>query len=195
MSRPCDELRTQWDVLRHRLARDVNRTCGVFVPTGTTLDPQSRAGAAVLATAAARGLDPYHLAIAVDHVWRETRLLSQETLKARRQARARTGLTEARIARWEQDGHDAASWPGLDEMAAALVEELPALGLGAWEADGWGDAAPEYGDQLWELLRDGDDRLPQRHGPAGPQPRRRPRRGRSGGRGLGRAADVLHPAL
>ena len=68
------ELRTQWDVLRHRLAREVNRICGVFVPTGLVLDPQSRVGAAVLATASARGLDPYHLAVAVDHVWRETRL-------------------------------------------------------------------------------------------------------------------------
>jgi hypothetical protein len=66
---PCDvetltDLRTQWDVIRHRLAREVNRSCGVFVPTGTVLDPHSRVGAAVLRTAAARDVDPYHLAAA-----------------------------------------------------------------------------------------------------------------------------------
>jgi hypothetical protein len=160
---PCDvatlgELRTQWDVIRQRLARDVNRSCGVFVPTGITVDPASRVGAAVLATAAARGLDPYHLAAVADQVWRETRLLYQETLTARREARVRTGLSPAAISRWENAGHDSSSWPGLDEMAATLVEELPALGLGV---GGW-DTAPQYGDRLWELLRHADDRLPQR---------------------------------
>jgi hypothetical protein len=160
---PCDvetltELRAQWDGIRQRLARAVNRTCGVFVPTGTVLDPDSRLGMAVLQTAAHRGLDPYHLAVAVEHVWQETRALYEETIDARRTARARTGLTQAHIARWEHAGHDASSWPGLDDMAAALVEELPALGLDA--------AAPDYAGQLWHLLRTTDDRLPQRHDPA-----------------------------
>jgi DNA polymerase family A len=167
---PCDvetltELRAQWDVIRQRLAREVNRTCGVFVPTGTVLDPQSRVGAAVLRTAAARGVDPYHLAAAVDHVWHEARLLYQETLCARQEARRRTGLTPAQMARWENAGHDSSSWPGLDAMAAALVEELPALGLGAAAFHG-GGAPPDYGGQLWELLRNADDRFPQRDDPA-----------------------------
>jgi hypothetical protein len=160
---PCDvetltELQTQWDVIRQRVAQAVNRTCGVFVPTGTVLDPDSRLGAAILQTAAQRGLDPYHLAVAVEHVWHEARAVYAETIDARRTARARTGLTQAHIARWEHAGYDASSWPGLDEMAAALVEELPALGLGA--------ASPDYAGQLWDLLRTSDDRLPQRQDPA-----------------------------
>jgi DNA polymerase family A len=167
---PCDvetltELRTQWDVIRQRLALEVNRTCGVFVPTGTVLDPQSRMGAAVLRTAAARGVDPYHLAAAVDHVWQEVRLLYHETLHARQEARKRTGLTPAQMTRWENAGHDSASWPGLDDMAAALAEELPALGLGSALSSG-GGAPPDYGGQLWELLRNADDRFPQRDDPA-----------------------------
>jgi DNA polymerase family A len=166
---PCDvetltELRAQWDVIRQRLARAVNRTCGVFVPTGTVLDPQSRVGAAVLRTAAARDVDPYRLAAAVDHVWQEARLLYHETLHARQEARKRTGLTPAQMARWEHAGHDASSWPGLDDMAAALVEELPALGLGATGA--YGDTPPDYGGQLWHLLRNAEDRLPPRDDPA-----------------------------
>jgi hypothetical protein len=168
---PCDmdtlhELRTHWDVIRSRLAREVNRSCEVFVPTGLVLDPQSRVGAAVLATATARGLDPYHLLAAVDHIWRETRLLSQETITARRQARARTGITRDRIARWEQAGHDSSSWPGLDELATTLVDELPTLGLGVGGPTGWGESSPDYGGRLWALLRDTDDRVPQRSDPA-----------------------------
>jgi hypothetical protein len=160
---PCDTktltaLQTQWDGFRQRVAREVNRTCGVFVPTGITLDPDSRLGAAILRTAAHRDLDPYHLAVAVEHVWQDTRALYTETLGARRIARARTGLTPAHIARWEHAGHDSSSWPGLDEMVATLVEELPALGLGA--------AAPDYAGELWQLLRSTDDRLPQRSDPA-----------------------------
>ena len=159
---PCDvetltALRTQWEVIRHRVAREVNRTCGVFVPTGITLDADSRLGGAILRTAASRDLDPYHLAVAVEHVWQETLALYGETIDARREARTRTGLTPAQMARWENAGHDAASWPGLDEMAATLVEELPALGLGA--------AAPDYAGALWDLLRSSDDRYPQRHDP------------------------------
>jgi hypothetical protein len=150
-------LQAQWDVIRHRIAQEVNRTCGVFVPTGITLDPDSRLGAAILRTAAHRHLDPYHLAVAVAHVWQEARAVSAETLDARRTARTRTGLTPALIARWEQAGHDASSWPGLDALAAALVEELPALGLGA--------AGPDYAGALWELLRS-EDRRPQRSDPA-----------------------------
>jgi DNA polymerase family A len=159
------ELRAQWDVIRHRLAREVNRTCGVFVPTGTVLDPQSRVGAAVLQTAAARGVDPYQLAAAVDHVWHEAQALYGETIAARRAARTRTGLTPAQMARWENAGHDASSWPGLDDMAAALAEELPALGLRAnpWAAEA--DTTTDYAAHLWQLLRHADEHLPAKDAP------------------------------
>jgi hypothetical protein len=156
---PCDvemltELQAHWDLIRQRLAWEVNRTHGVFLPTGTVLDPATRVGAAIVQTAAQWGLDPYHLAVAVEHVWHEARAVYAETLDARRTASTRTGLTPAHIARWEHAGHDSSSWPRLDEMAQALVEELPALGLGA--------AGPDYAGALWEILRT-EDRSPQRH--------------------------------
>jgi DNA polymerase family A len=148
------ELQTQWQTIRRRLAHTVNRTCGVFVPTGMVLDPTSRLGASVLQTATNYGLDPYHLAVAIEHVWQDVWAISQETLDARRLARTRTGLTPTLMARWENAGHDASSWPGLDDMAAALVEELPALDLGA---------SHDPASALWELLRSTDDRYPHRH--------------------------------
>ena len=61
------------------------------------------------------------------------------------------------IARWENAGHDASHWPGLDDLAAALAEELPALGLAA--------ADTNYAEALWQMLRE-EDRTPQRLDPA-----------------------------
>jgi hypothetical protein len=51
---PCDvetlaALQTQWGVIRQRVTQEVNRTCSVFVPTGITLDPDSRLGTVVSA--------------------------------------------------------------------------------------------------------------------------------------------------
>jgi DNA polymerase family A len=158
---PCDvemfaQLRTHWPTIRQRLAREVNKTHPVFTPTGTSLDPTTRLGGTVYALAAQHGLDPYYLAVTVEHVWRDTLALYQETLWARRTARLRTGLTAAHIARWENAGRDASSWPGLDALAAALAEELPELGL---------TAADDVTAALWAMLRE-DDRTPQRLDPA-----------------------------
>ena len=151
-------LREHWDVIRRRLCQALNRTHPVFVPTGTTLDPTSVLGRAVYQTAAQYGLDPYALAVVVEQVYQETRTLYGETIQARHTARLRTGLTPAAIAQWERAGHDASSWPGLDALAAALVDELPLLGLGG--------AGPDAAGALWDLLRTADDRYPQRHDPA-----------------------------
>ena len=90
---PCDvemfeQLRTHWPAIRQRLAREVNQTCPVFTPKGTSLDPTTRLGATLYYMAAQHGLDPYYLALAVEHVWRETLGLYQETLDARRAARS-----------------------------------------------------------------------------------------------------------
>jgi hypothetical protein len=71
---PCDtdsltEIRSQWDMVRSRLARAVNPQYGVFVPAEQpVLDPESSFGAAVLQTAAVHGLNPYHLAVAATQV-------------------------------------------------------------------------------------------------------------------------------
>ena len=130
------------------LARDVNRTCAVFVPTGITLDPASRVGAAILRTAAARGLDPYHLAGRSRPRLARTppALPGHPHGQARRRAPGPDSPRRASPA-GSSAGHDASSWPGLDEMATTLVDELPALGLGARASAGWRDAAPQYGDR------------------------------------------------
>src|SRR5262249_19062911 len=95
---PCDVetwrlLCDHWDVPRSKLAQAINREYGVFVPATTVLDPQSSFGRAVLQLAATHQVDPYALAAAADHLWREQQVMYHETVVARRQARHRTGLT------------------------------------------------------------------------------------------------------
>jgi len=163
---PCDVdtwtlLCDHWDELRLKLVHAINREYGVFVPATTVLDPETPFGHAVLQLAAAHQLDPYALAAAADHLWREERTLFHDTRAARRQARQRTGLTRAQITRWERRGHDAATWPGLDEVAHELAWELPALGIGVVENHH--EDVPDFAERLWELLRDEEDRLPPRH--------------------------------
>jgi DNA polymerase family A len=157
------ELRAQWAPIRRQLAREVNRTCGVFVPEGQApLDPQTAFGAAVLRLAAIHGVDPYQLAWAADAVWREQQDLYLETRAAIKKARFRTGLTSAAITRWETAGHDASSWPGLDDLASELAATLPALGIGPGAYSGGADAT-DYAGRLWTLLRNAEDRVPQRY--------------------------------
>ena len=166
---PCDvdtltELRRQWDRIKYQLAAAVNRTCGVFVPTGHAFNPASSFGTALVQTATANQLDPYRLVPVVTHLWREARMLYQETRAARQQARSRTGLTLGRIHQWEREGHDAATWPELDTLAVELAAELPALGLGSPEEQSY--TSTDYAGALWEMLRESEDRLPQRADPA-----------------------------
>jgi hypothetical protein len=100
-------LQVHWDTLRYQLALAVNRDYPVFLPHGQrVIDATTPLGAALLRTAAAWGLDPYQLAGAVDLLWREEQERSAETRQARRQARARSGLTPAGIDRWERAGYD-----------------------------------------------------------------------------------------
>ena len=157
------ELRDQWETIRTRLVRAMNRDYPVFVPTGVTLpDPTSSLGAAVLRLAETRGRDPLHLMWAIEEVWHDLRDLYAESLQARRQARRLTGLTREAIAHWEQAGHDHASWPGLDDLAAELAHTLPALGLGNAEVS---RDEPDYAAHLWALLRDSEDRLLAKYHP------------------------------
>jgi hypothetical protein len=165
---PCDIetwrlLCDHWDDIRSKLAQAINREYGVFVPATTALDPETRFGHAVLQLAATYQIDPYALAAAAEHLWCEERTLYHETVTARRLARQRTGLTPAQIARWERSGHDAATWPGLDTVAQELAWELPTLGIGVVEADQ--EDVQDFAGRLWELLREEEDRLPQRQDP------------------------------
>jgi hypothetical protein len=165
---PCDlttlsQLQAQWGTIKHHLAQAMNRDYPVFLPAGKhPLDARTPFDAAVLRLAVERGLDPYSLAVAADQVWRDTRMLYDETIVARREARRRTGLTRARIRRWEDAGHDYASWPGFDALAAELAYDLPALGMGPGRQEDGGSDDVDYAGSLWALLRDSDERFPQK---------------------------------
>ena len=118
----------------------------MFIPTGVTLDPDSRLGAAILRTAAHRRVDPYHLAVAVEHVWQETRALYAETIDARRKARVRTGT------------HSGADRP-LGDTPDTTPQAGPAWTrwLRPWSRNSRSSASaamgPDYAEALWELLR------------------------------------------
>jgi hypothetical protein len=164
---PCDTamleaLRTHWEPLRSKLVQAVNQQYHVFVPQRLTLDPATPMGRAILALAAEYALDPAALALAADQLWREQRDLYQETVQVRRTARQRTGLTPAAMARWERAGHDASSWPGLDDMAQELAGKLPTLGIGVVEGT---DEGGDYGGRLWDLLQEDEDPRPRRDDP------------------------------
>jgi hypothetical protein len=159
-------LRSGWGRIKARLIGEVDRGYGVFVPVGQRpLDPGSRLGAALLATAGEWGIDPHRLADAVDAVWREEREANAELIEARKEARKATGLTARRIDRWEDAGHDYASYPGLDVTARSLAGAYPALGIGpGYTADGGVDDA-DYPGRLWQLLRETDERPRAKHHP------------------------------
>jgi len=149
------QLRRHWQVIKTRVVRALNQTCPVYVPTGQPhLDPTSTLGYAISRKAIAHGLDPDALGLAVHQVWRKAVHLYGELKRAVRTARQRTGLTTRRIHLWEDAGRDASTWAGLDDLASELAWEYPALGLGRGDGD--------YAADLWALLRDGDERMPQK---------------------------------
>jgi hypothetical protein len=124
-------LRQGWERVKGRLIAEVDRDYGVFVPAGRrALTPETALGAAILAEAAAWGIDPHRLAGAVDEVWAEERQGTAETFAARRAARRATGLTPRRINQWEDAGRDSSTYPGLDVAARTLAGAHPALGIG-----------------------------------------------------------------
>jgi hypothetical protein len=159
-------LRENWVRIKARLIAAVDADFGVFVPVGQrTLDPQSRFGAAILATAEEWGIDPYRLADAVEMLWREERESNAELFAARRAARRATGLTPARINQWEDAGYDSSDWPGLDVKARELARIYPALGIGEGYRSDTGEDKTDYAEQLWHLLRDYDERVTPRNDP------------------------------
>jgi hypothetical protein len=158
-------LRAGWERIKGRLIEEVNRGYQVFVPAGRrAIDPDSRLGAALLATAGEWEIDPYRLAAAVDDLWSAERAAGAAIGEAVRQARATTGLTAARIDQWERSGRDHATYPGLDVAARELAGAFPELGIGR----GYDAEAPDESDQdgrLWELLRNPPRPRPK-HDPA-----------------------------
>ncbi len=66
-----EQLREHWQAVQSRLVDAIDADYGVFVPTGRAINPESRFGASILETANDFEVDPYHLADAVNDVWRE----------------------------------------------------------------------------------------------------------------------------
>jgi hypothetical protein len=158
-----EQLREHWQAVQSRLVDAIDADYGVFVPTGRAINPESRFGASILETANDFEVDPYHLADAVNDVWREASDSRADLRDALKVARQRTGLTAGRIARWENAGKDYSMWPGFDVVARELAGDLPALGLGPGFQDGTGYDDTDYAARLWAMLRDPVEPPPPKH--------------------------------
>jgi hypothetical protein len=151
-----DRLRESWAKLKVRLVREVDREFGVYVPTGRSVHP------VIHETAAAEDVDAHYLADAVRHVYHEEFESKRDFVEAVKAARKATGLTSARISRWEDRGGDYSTWPGFDAAARQLAGMYPDLGIGAGFQLDTGYDDTDYAARLWQLLRDDDTALPRR---------------------------------
>jgi hypothetical protein len=159
-------LREHWTEIIGRLIATINREYKVYVPTGQrTLDPARPTDAAILQEAAGLGLDPYRLAEAVNYLWAEEREALRDPHAARRKARRVTGLTRKSIFDHEHAGRDHSHQRGLDVQARDLADAYPELGIGP----GYDPDAPDaidHAGQLWEVLRDREERPRRKSDPA-----------------------------
>jgi hypothetical protein len=158
-------LRGGWEPVKSRLIEAVDPGGEIYGPAG--IDPATPAGAALLAAAADAGVDAQRLADGVDFLWGLDRAAAADAAAAVRAARRDTGLTAERVGRWEDAGHDSASWPGLDATARELAGRYPALGIGpGYVADERADRDPDYAALLWEKLREPDPTAGRKYDPA-----------------------------
>jgi hypothetical protein len=160
------QLRSNWDHIKFRLVQAVDKDYGVFVPRGRRkINVHTTLGAEILREAGEYGIDPYQLADAVDVVWAEERQVNEESHRARRAARQRTGLNHRRIAQWENAGRDASSYPGLDSTARDLAGQYPALGIGRGYTSDEGEDVTDYASSLWDVLRGRNEESKPRYHP------------------------------
>jgi hypothetical protein len=155
------KLRANWESIKAHLIAAVNDGMDVYVPAGfREIDPDSKLGSALLATANDYGIDPHHLQIVVNYLYEEERAAYAEIEEAVKAARKATGLTPARCRHWEQSGYDYSTFPHLDVIARNLVGEYPALSIRAgYEAmDGYETVG--HAGKLWELLREPNHKTP-----------------------------------
>ncbi len=133
------DLRTHWTTIKSRLTRTVNRDFGVYVPADARpLDRGTDWGRAVFETADVEQLDPDRLAAVADDLWRVERENARELRDALDEARRATGLSVAKLNRWEDAGHDSstwrdstrppAHWPGSSRCSASEREWIPRRG-------------------------------------------------------------------
>lgn len=161
-----DQWQRYWDAVEVSIIREVDRHYGVFVPTGRRkVNPVTRFGAAVLDVAKRYRLDAGQLAEVTSSLWTAERDRTREFRDAIKAARSKTGLTLLTIRRWEEDGHDYSTYPGLDVTARELAADYPILGLGYGYVAGELADNRDHAGELWELLSNDVEILPPRHHP------------------------------
>ena len=156
-------LRDGWDSVKAQLVSAVDERYGVFVPAGRNLDPATRFGSAILDAAQEADCDPYQLADAAEYIAGSEREMGAERLAAIRAARAATGLTANRVAKFLDNGKDYADVHGLDVQA----RDSPGLIRNSESAAATIPMAPTKNNtaELWRLLAEPDPVPRPRHHP------------------------------
>jgi hypothetical protein len=157
-------LQEHWETIKSQLIGAVDADYGVYQRSDyRQINPNSTFGYAILKTAENWEIDAQELVIAVDYVWREHKDSTEDFYAAKRRAREITGLTPARVSRWENGLLDHSTYPGLDTQARELADQYPQLGLGRGFGSDSGYDRTDYAGLLWEILRDRQDRPRPRH--------------------------------
>lgn len=150
-----------------RSSEDVRKAWGNKL---TEVNPKTEFGKALEATANEYEISPNHLAQAVEFVMEAKQQEFRDREQAKKEIRQRLKLTAGDLARVENAGHDYASAgkkiggetgkkiAGLDSMATALAGEYPGL-------IGSPDSGEDLVANLWDLIREGAQRVPQPHDP------------------------------
>ncbi len=144
------DLRDNWESIKGRLIAAVDDDYGCYVPTGTTLDPSTPLGAAIVKEANDRGIDRYRLAGRVEVLWAEQG--SREHKTSSHDARWATGLTPSRTTKSEESGHDYSTRPGPHMSVRRLATELPERDIGPGSQGGTGHDDTDYAGGLWNHL-------------------------------------------
>lgn len=160
------EFRTNWDGIKGRLTREIDRDYGVFLPTGKhQIDRGTRLGEAIYSAAAGAGVHPHHLANAVDDVYQRYQQTYAPVIEAENAARRYTGLSTKRIDQWEDAGKGHSTFPNLDWKSREVASWHPELGMrrGYVQDDKYDDT--DHAGMLWERLRRPTEKLKLKHDP------------------------------
>lgn len=100
-----------------------------------------------------------------EDVWGEKTRYVQEREEAKAAARKATGLDSRKISQLENKGLDSSTAKQFDTIGRELASEYPVLGWGGgYNADDvYNSREVDYGEKLWELIREGKQEVPQRN--------------------------------
>jgi hypothetical protein len=118
-----------WDQIKSHLIVDIDRQYRVFRPVQAKKVGVTGNGAKLHEAARRAGVDVHQLSVVVDELWASKYAEQREFARALKHARKATGLTPAKIAKWQGSGRDHSTWVGLDVAATELAREWPVLGL------------------------------------------------------------------